>query len=1086
VGGALLWAGLILQAAGLEDQFEIPAGFRVRRVADEELCGGSYDITFDGAGRLLVGDGTGVRRLIDRDGDGRYDAYERIADGLGPRGPQGLLVIGDRLFAVGGDGLQLYSGAAGTGSLKHEGRLGAPFNTGGDHAAHALVRGHDDWIYFVVGDGSGVEGRRHITEPTSPCAFERAGSVFRISPDGRRWECVGRGGRNAPNLGINALADLFSLDSDMEWHVGTPWWRPVRLNHWIAGADQGWQSVNAHPPYFPDSLPGIDDVGRGSPDWGVFYEHAAFPERYRDAYFVCDYRAKSATTGGYTTCGRLLVFFLERRGGGWNATHEIFAIPKPGAKDADGRPIDFALVGIAVAPDGSLFVSDHGRGIWRIYYDPRLEGPPPIVPASRPLPKDPDKLLDELLRLPQPQSEHSRLRREAIREALGDAFDARLSNVARAGSIDVRLRLAALRALTAWFETIPSPLLEQLAQDASEEIRYYAAWLIGLQGRREGASFLAARLEREPAPFVRRRILEALTRNPPAPGELTGLIACLESEDPWVGRAAMVALSRQSADDWFERAQSGPPRTRIRAEIAARMGEERPRDRRLPDRIAALLRDCPPADRLELLRVLGLAREEIVRSERTASAVEQFLRDGAADTDTRIRWEAVRLIGAYRSDAGFAPLLDLLERERDPVSQFHIAQALTRIRPGRTQRDERRVVDWFIGAQRGWFSQFDGKGHEFPAFWGTVLAEFTDRYEQALMSRWEEVDLGSPLGPHVLRLLAATKDGADRIIRTYGSRPEPEVRARLLAVLGEARGAAATDFLIQELRTLQDARLRAAALVSLARRKPSPEARFFLTEGLRHEEGDVANACARALARYEPDRSADLCRLLITRMRDRRDLFRDFERLLRVQSGKPADEESRESPEDPERRERLASWERWYRREFGRPFEPDRPKTETLDDEELLAFLLSDDARGGDARRGRPIYEALCARCHGGTDLGGIIFGPDLTGVTRRLPRREIAEAIVYPSRVVAERYQATLVELDDGTARTGFITQKDETTVTLADLTGVHRLERPRIRSIATQKISLMPERLLYTLGREKIRDLMAFLEEVGTRPEK
>ena len=82
----------------LEDRFEMPPGFRIYRVAGPELSGGSYDLVTDGEGRLLVGDGSQVRRLSDRDGDGVFDQSEVIAGGLGPRGPQGLLVSGDLLY----------------------------------------------------------------------------------------------------------------------------------------------------------------------------------------------------------------------------------------------------------------------------------------------------------------------------------------------------------------------------------------------------------------------------------------------------------------------------------------------------------------------------------------------------------------------------------------------------------------------------------------------------------------------------------------------------------------------------------------------------------------------------------------------------------------------------------------------------------------------------------------------------------------------------------------------------------------------------------------------------------------------------
>ena len=108
----------------LDDQFNLPPGFHIYKAADRSLTGGSYDLVLDGEGRLLVGDGNAVRRLEDTDGDQVYDKSEVIATGLGGRGPQGLVVYGDHLYAVGGDGVQLYSGYQAGGKLKRERRLG--------------------------------------------------------------------------------------------------------------------------------------------------------------------------------------------------------------------------------------------------------------------------------------------------------------------------------------------------------------------------------------------------------------------------------------------------------------------------------------------------------------------------------------------------------------------------------------------------------------------------------------------------------------------------------------------------------------------------------------------------------------------------------------------------------------------------------------------------------------------------------------------------------------------------------------------------------------------------------------------------
>src|SRR4051812_7947911 len=410
----------------LDDQFELPADFHIQRVAGQELSGGSYDLCFDAQGRLLVGDGNAVRRLKDADGDGVFDGFEVIATGLGPRGPQGLLVDGDRLYAVGGDGVQLYEGYRSGATLQHKGRIGKKFQTGGDHDAHTIFRGHDGYLYFMAGNGAGISGRTHITESNSPALFEREASVFRISPDGSKWECIASGGRNPPNLGVNYLGDLFSFDSDMEWHVGLPWYRPVRLNHWIVGGDQGWQEVGAYPPYYIDCLPGIYDVGRGSPTWGVFYEHNQFPGKFQNAFLVCDYRWKRESDDQYATTGRLVAFLLRRKGATWDASMETLARPKPGARDRNGKLINFALVDVEVAPDGSLLVSDHNQGLWRIYFgDPATALP---RRGSRRVKRSTD--LDDLLALPQPAAEWSRVREEAIRAHAGPDLEMQLRSLA--------------------------------------------------------------------------------------------------------------------------------------------------------------------------------------------------------------------------------------------------------------------------------------------------------------------------------------------------------------------------------------------------------------------------------------------------------------------------------------------------------------------------------------------------------------------------------------------------------------------------------------------------------------------------------
>ena len=146
-------------------------------------------------------------------------------------------------------------------------------------------------------------------------------------------------------------------------------------------------------------------------------------------------------------------------------------------------------------------------------------------------------------------------------------------------------------------------------------------------------------------------------------------------------------------------------------------------------------------------------------------------------------------------------------------------------------------------------------------------------------------------------------------------------------------------------------------------------------------------------------------------------------------------------------------------------------------------MILSADFRRGDAGGGARVYERLqCHSCHGGgvtPGQEGRLFGPDLAGVTRRLSRQEFADAIVYPSKQVADRFKAQQVQLKEGESLTGFITEQTDDTITLSARDQVHRIARDQVRSVEPQSTSLMPERLLNPLTDEEIRDLLTFLDQ-------
>ena len=140
-----------------------------------------------------------------------------------------------------------------------------------------------------------------------------------------------------------------------------------------------------------------------------------------------------------------------------------------------------------------------------------------------------------------------------------------------------------------------------------------------------------------------------------------------------------------------------------------------------------------------------------------------------------------------------------------------------------------------------------------------------------------------------------------------------------------------------------------------------------------------------------------------------------------------------------------------------------------------------------DPARGRNVFEeALCSRCHqvGGT---GSAVGPNLTAIAQRFSRRDLVEAIVDPSRAVAEIFRTLVIEKKDGTTVAGRVVRDDirKSTISLSpnpfapdELTVVAKKD---IKAHQVAPGSPMPPGLLDTFSRDDVLHLLAFLESGG-----
>jgi putative heme-binding domain-containing protein len=352
----------------------VPDGFEITEFADAKLANDIHCLTIDPRGRIVVSGPGYLRVLIDSKGDSKVDRAIDLVPGL-KDGPQGLLWEGNTLYFTADGGLRRVT-------IKDDkpagpSKLIRAMKTGGEHDAHAILRGPDGWLYVLCGNNAGID-KRYATLPTSPIAEPTAGCVLRFSPDLRNSEIVADGFRNPYGMDFTADGELVTFDSDNERCVSLPWYEPTRFYHVIPGGHHGWLSPQRAsfwrmPPYFCDVVPPVATLGRGSPTGVACYRHKQFPASYHGGVFLADW-----------TFGRIWFLALKNAGATYTAEKRVFL-------EATGEN-GFAPTALAVhSATGDLFVSIGGRGtrgaVYRIRHKEGFNALTTSQETARPLPR---------------------------------------------------------------------------------------------------------------------------------------------------------------------------------------------------------------------------------------------------------------------------------------------------------------------------------------------------------------------------------------------------------------------------------------------------------------------------------------------------------------------------------------------------------------------------------------------------------------------------------------------------------------------------------------------------------------------------
>jgi putative heme-binding domain-containing protein len=363
---ALLGAGLIVastrpasgEAIG---KITLPAGFRAELVYEvpAQEQGSWVCLAVDHKGRIYAADQYGAIYRVEPSPLGAAAAQTKVEKiGLNIGGAQGLLPYNDQLYFVMngrmgafGTGLYRLSDTDGDDRLDRMEQLRI-FQGDGEHGPHAVLLGPDGKsLYLIAGNFTKMpiysralptpvwgedqllpriyDPNGHANELLAP-----GGWIARTDLEGKNFEVVSVGYRNAYDMAFNADGELFTFDSDMEWDIGTPWYRPTRICHVVSGSEWGWRSGNGPwPPHWPDTLPPAADVGPGSPTGMTFGAGAKFPERYQQALFCGDW-----------SYGNIYAIHLATDGASYRGEVERFASAMPlGVTDIVVRPQDGAL-----------------------------------------------------------------------------------------------------------------------------------------------------------------------------------------------------------------------------------------------------------------------------------------------------------------------------------------------------------------------------------------------------------------------------------------------------------------------------------------------------------------------------------------------------------------------------------------------------------------------------------------------------------------------------------------------------------------------------------------------------------------------
>ncbi|WP_299530767.1 PVC-type heme-binding CxxCH protein [Ulvibacterium sp.] len=356
---------------------KVAEGLQLELFASEPLVANPTNLAIDARGRVWLCEGRNYRLfanpdntyddegdriliLEDTDGDGVADTTKVFYQGEDVNSALGIAVLGNKVIVSKSPNVLVFTDVDGddrpdSKEILFTGMEGADH----DHGVHAFVFGPDGRLYFNFGNN----GKQLLDKNGNPLKDiygntindskgpYREGMAFRCELDGSNIEVLGHNFRNPYEVTVDSYGGLWQSDNDDDGNRGT------RINYLMEYGNYGFKDLLTGENWRerrtgwhdevpkrhwhlndPGSVPNLLQTGSGSPCGILVYEDRLLPEQYHNQLIHAE--------PGHNV---VRSYILEENGAGYSA--KIQELVK--SRDDWFRPDD-----VAVAPDGSLFISD--------------------------------------------------------------------------------------------------------------------------------------------------------------------------------------------------------------------------------------------------------------------------------------------------------------------------------------------------------------------------------------------------------------------------------------------------------------------------------------------------------------------------------------------------------------------------------------------------------------------------------------------------------------------------------------------------------------------------------------------------------